>query len=324
MDKTSIPIRIKAVPAQMNWRVKSIKKHWQLYLIMIIPVAYIVLFHYFPMYGVTLAFKDYSVTKGILGSPWAGTKYFEMFFKSPSFWRLIQNTLIISLYSLVAGFSFPIILAIMINEIRARAFKKTVQMVTYAPFFISTIVMVALLMQWLNPRFGLVNLIIGALGFDHVDFMAKTDYFRHIYVWSGVWQFTGFNSIIYIAALSAIDQEQYEAALIDGASRLQRIRHIDLPGISSTIIILLIMSAGSIMNVGFEKVFAMQNNLNTPVSEVISTYVYKIGLINMNFSFSTAVGLFNSIINLIMLLTVNAISSRISNTSLFQIRRNAA
>lgn len=296
---------------------KKIKKHWQLYLVFLIPLAYIIIFHYVPMYGVTLAFKDFSPKKGILGSNWVGMSHFNTFFRSPSFWKLIVNTLSISTYSLIAGFPVPILLALMLNEVKNKFFKKSVQMITYAPFFISTIVMVALLMQWMDPRFGLFNMIIKLFGGESINFMGIPEYFRSIYVWSGVWQFTGFNSIIYLAALSGISQELYEAAKIDGASRLQKIIHIDIPGILPTVVILLILNAGQIMNIGFEKIYAMQNSLNSVVSEVIPTYVYKVGLLSMNYSFSTAVGLFNSVINLILILSVNTISKRMNQSSLF-------
>lgn len=303
--------------SQVASTLKVIKKHWQLYVILLAPITYIVVFQYVPMYGITLAFKDFSPSRGILGSPWIGIKYFTSFFNSPSFGTILLNTLFINIYSLAAGFPFPILLALAINEVKNRFFKKTVQMVTYAPFFISTVIMVALVMQWLDPRFGLVNIILEALGLKSRNFMGVPEYFRSIYVWSGVWQFTGFNSIIYIAALSGISQELYEAARIDGASKLQRIMNIDIPGILPTIVILLILNTGQIMNVGFEKIFAMQNPLNISVSEVISTYVYKVGLINMNYSFSTAVGLFNSVINLVLILFVNQIAKRFGGTSLF-------
>lgn len=288
-----------------------------MYLIFLVPLAYIIIFHYVPMYGVTLAFKDFSAKKGILGSDWVGLIHFKTFFNSPSFWKLIVNTISISTYSLAAGFPVPILLALMLNEVKNKLFKKSVQMITYAPFFISTIVMVALLMQWMDPRFGLVNMIIKLFGGESINFMGIPEYFRSIYVWSGVWQFTGFNSIIYLAALSGISPELYEAARIDGASRLQKIIHIDIPGILPTVVILLILNAGQIMNIGFEKIYAMQNPLNSVVSEVISTYVYKVGLLSMNYSFSTAVGLFNSVVNMILILTVNAIAKRMNQTSLF-------
>jgi putative aldouronate transport system permease protein len=296
---------------------KKIIIHWQFYLIMLLPVAYIVIFQYIPIGGLVLAFKDFHIREGVFGSPWAGFKYFEQFFKSPIFWTLIKNTLEISLYSLIAGFPLPIFLALALNEIPGVRFKKTVQMVTYMPFFISTVVMVAMIFQILDARTGLVNIMITALGGKGINFMGEPGIFKSIYVWSGVWQCTGYNAIIYIAALSNIDPTLYEAAKVDGASRLKKIIHIDIPGISSTIVILLILSIGNIMGVGFEKVFLMQNNLNLSTSEIISTYVYKIGLIDAQYSFSTAVGLFNSVINFILIVTVNQFSKKVGETSLW-------
>lgn len=296
---------------------KSFRLHWQLYLLLLLPVAYIILFHYVPMYGATLAFKKYQVAKGILGSPWIGLQNFEQFFSSPSSWRIIKNTLIISLYSLVAGFSLPIILAIGLNEVRHRFFKKTVQMVTYAPYFISTVVLVGMLMQILDPRIGIFNQIITLFGGEAVNIMGKSEWFKSIYVWTGIWQGTGYAAVIYLAALSGVSKDLQEACVIDGASKFRRIWHVDLPSIRSTIIILLILNCGNIMNVGFEMVFLMQNNLNLSTSEIISTYVYKVGLINADFSFSTAIGLFNSVINLILLVSANYIARRWTDSSLW-------
>lgn len=297
--------------------VKSLKNHWQLYVILVLPLLYLIIFRYIPIFGAQIAFKDYMVKEGILGSPWVGLKYFTMFFKSPHFTRLIKNTLTLSVYSLVAGFPLPIILALLLNEVRNRRFKKTVQMVTYAPYFISMVVMVSMLMQFLAPRTGIINQLITLITGKELQLMAKAEYFKTLYVWSGIWQMTGYSSIIYIAALSSIDLSLYEAATVDGATKLQKMRHIDLPGIMPTAIILLIMNVGRLMNVGFEKVYLMQNSLNLSSSEIIATYVYKIGLVGAQFSFSTAVGLFNSVINLILLVAVNQIAKKIGGTSLW-------
>lgn len=296
---------------------RKIKRRWQLYLVILLPVIYIIVFKYIPMYGVQIAFRDYIVTKGISGSPWAGGKYFIQFFKSYQFWRLIGNTLAISLYSLIAGFPIPIILALSLNEVRKHSFRKAVQLITYAPHFISTVVLVSIVMQFLSPQSGLIATIIKRLGGEPLNFMGLPEYFQSIYVWSGVWQSTGYASIIYIATLASIDPSLYEAAAIDGASRLQKIWYIDIPGIFPTIVILLIMNMGRIMSVGFEKVYLMQNPLNLRTSEIISTYVYKVGLLGANFSFSTAVGLFNSVINFILLITVNQIAKKVGETSLW-------
>ena len=292
-------------------------RQWQLYAFLLIPVALVIIFNYVPMYGITLAFKDYKIKQGILGSPWAGGKYFNQFFSSPNFSLTLKNTLILSLYSLAAGFPMPILLALCLNEVKQQWFKKLVQMVSYAPYFISTVVMVGMLIKLMNVRTGFVNKLISAVGGTPVDFMAVPGLFRTIYVWSGIWQSMGYSAIIYIAALSNADPSLYEAAIIDGASRLQKIVHIDIPTIVPTITLLLIMSLGNVMSVGAEKVYLMQNNLNLLTSEIISTYVYKIGLISGQFSLSTAVGVFNSVINFILIVIVNAIAKRVGETSLW-------
>lgn len=304
-------------PKQQHPFIKSFKKHWELYLLVLPPVLYLLIFKYIPMVGVQIAFKDFSVVKGIWGSPWVGLKHFEAFFDSPNFWLLIKNTIGISFYSLIAGFPIPILLALALNEIRTGYFKKTVQMVTYAPHFISTVVMVSIIILMLSPHVGVVDKLFTWLGFPMTNFMGIPEYFKSIYVWSGVWQGMGYSSIIYIAALAGVDPSLYEAAKMDGASRLRKIWHIDLPTLVPVTVIMLILSLGSIMGVGFEKIYLMQNPLNTSASEVISTYVYKVGLIGANFSFSAAVGFFNSIINLILLVIVNSISRKVSENSLW-------
>ena len=296
---------------------KRVLINWQVYLMLLLPLTYIVLFKYVPMGGAIIAFKDFSIRDEIFASPWAGLKYFKQFVFSPNFSLLMKNTLGISLYMLAAGFPFPILLAIMINEVRRQSVKKAIQTITYAPYFISTVVMVSIITQVLSPHSGIVNTLLAALGSEPINFMGEATMFKSIYVWSGVWQSMGYSAIIYIAALSGISPELYEAARIDGATRLQKIIHIDLPGIAPTIIIQLILQCGQIMNVGYEKVYLMQNSLNLSASEVISTYVYKAGLINGQFSFSAAVDLFNSVINLLLLFTVNKISQKLSDTSLW-------
>jgi putative aldouronate transport system permease protein len=296
---------------------KGIKRHWQLYLLIIAPMAYILIFKYIPMYGAQIAFRDYSVIKGFSGSQFVGLKHFQSFFQSPNFWLLIKNTLGISLYSLAVGFPAPIILALALNEIKNAKFKKTVQMVTFAPYFISTVVMVSMIIIFLSPRLGFVDYIVRGLGFESINFMGSPDYFKSIYVFSNVWQGIGYGAVIYLAALAGINPELYEAAKVDGASRFQKMLNVDLPGIAPAAIVLLILNVGQIMNVGFEKIYLMQNPLNVSTSEVISTYVYKMGLLGANFSFSSAVDLFNSVINLILLITVNSIAKRISESSLW-------
>lgn len=296
---------------------KKMKGNYQLYLFILPAFLYFIIFHYASMYGIQIAFKNYIAVKGIWGSPWVGLKHLNNFFQSYYFWVLIKNTVGIALYSLVAGFPIPILLALALNEVRNNRFKKLVQNVTYAPHFISTVVMVGMIIAFLSPSSGVVNEVIKALGGEAVPFMQKPGMFKSIYVWTGVWQGMGWGSIIYLAALAGIDPQLHEAAIVDGATRLQRIWHINIPGIMPTMVIMLIMHAGGIMSVGFEKVFLMQNPLNMERSDVISTYVYRMGLLNAQYSFSSAVGLFNSVINFILLVTVNSIARRINETSLW-------
>nr|WP_274655304.1 ABC transporter permease subunit [Paenibacillus humicola] len=286
-------------------------------MLIIPPVLYFVIFKYIPMFNVVLAFKDYNVIKGIWGSPWAGMKYFDLFFHNPVFLTLLKNTLFISIYLLAVSFPIPIILALALGEVRSQRFKKTVQLVTYAPYFISTVVMVSVIMLFLAPNTGIVNMLLGKLGIDSINFLGNSGMFRSIYVWSEVWQTAGYSAVIYLAALAGVDPSLYEAAKVDGASRLQKIWNVDIPGILPAATIILILNVGNIMAIGFEKIYLLQNPLNTTTSEIISTYVYKIGLLNANYSFATAVGLFNSVINLFLLVSVNSIAKRLSNNSLW-------
>ena len=306
---------MRAEARQKKW--KQIRNNYELYLFILPTVIYFIIFHYVPFYGIQLAFKDFVATKGIWGSPWVGLKHFKQFFSSHYFWEIIGNTIGISLYSLIAGFPMPILFALMLNEISNTRYKKTVQTVAYAPHFISAVVMVGMLYIFLHPVYGIVNTLLKSLGFEAQDFMNKPEYFKSLYVWSGVWQHTGWNSVIYFAVLSNIDPEQHEAAIIDGATRFQRIIYINIPVLVPTMVILLILNVGSIMNVGFEKTYLMQTPLNTSASEVISTYIYKVGLQGARFSFTTAVGMFNSVINFILLLIVNKTSKKLSSTSLW-------
>ncbi len=295
----------------------SFKKHWQLYLIVIPPVLFFLIFKYYPMLNAVLAFKDYNVIKGIWGSPWVGFKNFQLFFDNPMFWTLAKNTILVSGYLLLAGFPIPILLALMLNEIRNGRFKRLVQLVTFAPYFISTVVMVSIIMLFLAPRLGFANVALNYFGFDSVNFLGEASMFRSIYVWSDIWQTAGYSAVIYLAALSGIDPTLYEAAKVDGASRFQKIVHVDLPGILPTITIILILNVGSVMAIGFEKIYLLQNQLNIVNSEIIATYVYKIGLLNANYSFATAVGLFNSLINLVLLFTVNGLAKRFTKSSIW-------
>lgn len=290
---------------------------FQLYLLALVPVAFIIIFNYVPMFGITLAFKDYSVRKGIFGSPWAGMKYFNQLFRTPIFPDILKNTIVLSLEGLVVSFPFPIILALAFNEIRNARVKKTLQTISFAPYFISTVVVVSIVNQIFSFRYGVVNEILNLFGRESVNFVGEAAFFRPAYILSGVWQGAGYSSVLYIAALASVDLSLYEAAALDGASRFQRVLYVDLPCIAPTIIISLIMSAGNILGIGFEKVFLMQNPVNYRVSEIISTYVYKTGIAQAQFSFSTAVGLFNAVVNCIVLIAVNAIANKMTETSLF-------
>lgn len=296
---------------------KQLLQSWQLYVLLFPTLLYVAIFAYRPMAGVIMAFQDYSFGSTILGSPFVGFKHFIRLVNLPAFPEIIRNTIVISLYSLLVGFPIPIILAMMMNTLTSMRYKKIIQTITYAPHFISTVVIVGMLSVMLSPTTGVVNGILKYLGMGTVFFMGTPKLFSSLYVWSGIWQNMGFSSIIYMAALSGIDPGLHEAAIVDGAGKLRRVLNIDLPGILPTIVILLIMSTGNIMNVGFEKAYLMQNALNISASEVISTYVYKTGLLQNQLSFSTAVSLFNSIINLTLLAAVNSIAKKASDTSLW-------
>ena len=298
---------------------KKINRNWIMYLMLVPVIAYFAIFCYAPMYGITLAFKDYKVLKGIMGSPWTNPiyKYFLEYFNSPYFTRVLFNTIRLSLESLAFGFPLPILLALSINEVHSTKFKKFVQNVTYAPHFLSVLVLVGVIKSFTNSDYGIVNIVIRHFGGQGTNWLQMDTMFRPLYIGSGIWQNIGWDAIIYIAALAGIDPTLHEAAMIDGASRLQRLWHINIPGILPTMVILLILNAGNIMNVGFEKVFLMQNDLNMAVSDVISTYSYRIGIESAQYSLSTAISLFNSVVNCIMLLLVNGISRRLSETSLW-------
>lgn len=297
-------------------RLKAVKRHWQLYLIVALPVIYLIVFRYMPIIGSQIAFRDYTFRGGIWNSPFVGWKHFKTFFSSPQFSRLMINTLGLSVYGIVVGIFPPIILAISLNYVRMKWFGKTVQMVTYMPYFISTVLIVGILTQMLSLT-GPVNRLIQSLGGEAIHFMGSPKLFKSLYVFSDVWQKTGYNAVIYIAALAAVDQELHEAATVDGANIWQRIRYIDIPGILPTAVILLIMSCGHILTIGYEKVLLLQNDLNMTSSDIISTYVYRIGLTSMQYSYSTAIGIFQSVVSLFLLLIVNKISDRVSETSLF-------
>ena len=296
---------------------RKIKSNIPLYVLLFPSIILLIMFAYIPMLGLVIAFKDYSPANGILNSPWAGFKYFTQFFNSVQFGTTMMNTLKISIYSILVGFPLPILLALLCNQLRAGKFKKVFQVTTYLPHFISTMVMCGIIILFLSPNSGLIANIFKTLGWTMPNLLSKPDSFAGVYVWSDVWQHIGWDSIIYLAALSAIDPTYYEAATMDGASRMQKILNIDLPLLLPTAMILLILRAGSLLSIGFEKVLLLQNPLNLAGSEVISTYVYKVGMQNFQYSYSTAIGLFNTVVNLIILLSVNWFSKRYTKTGLF-------
>lgn len=298
--------------------IREMRHNWELYLLVAIPLVYLIVFKYVPMYGVQIAFRDYKVGRGITGGQWVGLKHFIKFFTNYKFEEIMWNTVSISIYSLCT-FPLPIILALLLNYVKNQRFKKAVQMVSYAPHFISTVVIVGMITQFLDTRTGVINQVIQLLGGETQNFLANPNYFRHIYIWSGVWQSLGYDSIMYIAALAGVSPELHEAAIVDGANILKRIWHVDLPTILPTVAIMLILRCGSILTVGYEKIFLMQNNLNLSQSEIISTYVYKQGIASSipQYSYSTAVGLFVSIVNIIMLLIANKLTAKLAGSSLF-------
>ena len=296
---------------------REIWKCWPLYLLLLPTLIYVVIFLYGPMYGELMAFQDFSPTKGIWGSHWVGFKHFIDFLTAYNFWTLMYNTLILSFYSLLAGFPIPIIFALLLNSVGKKHFKKVIQTASYAPHFISTVVIVGMMGIFFSETSGLVNLGMKAIGIQPIFFLGTASWFKHLYVWTGIWQNMGWASIIYIATLTNISPELYEAATMDGANRFQKMLNIDVPSIMPTAVILLILDVGSLLSVGFEKVLLMQNNLNIQSSEVIATYVYKTGLLSADYSFSAAVTMFNSIICLILLVMVNSVSKKLSDTSLW-------
>jgi multiple sugar transport system permease protein/putative aldouronate transport system permease protein len=296
-----------------------IRRNWQLYVLLLLPLIWLLVFRYAPMYGAQIAFRKYTPVLGIEGSPWVGFDNFTRFFNSPKFQPVIINTLVLSFYSLIAGFPIPIILALSLNQVRQRFFRGAAQMITYAPHFISTVVIVGMLFQFLHPRVGFTAVIANMFGLDPPNWMGNPDAFRHVFVWSGVWQEMGFASIIYLAVLSTIDPALHEAAVVDGANRLQRIRHIDLPGLLPTAMVLLVLSTGRVLEVAFEKVYLMQNPLNLGVAEVINTYVYRVGLLSpvLDFSYSTAIGLLKGVVGLIIIIVVNRAAKRLTDNSVW-------
>lgn len=294
-----------------------IKREWQLWLLVLPAVIYYLIFHYAPMYGITIAFKRYSLGKDIMQSPWVGLLYFKRFFASAQCWELIRNTLFLSFYQLAVSFPLPVILALVLNHTRHERFKKAVQTITYAPHFISLVVLTGILSLFGSPTTGIFNLFLKKLGIAPIYFMAEPEWFPHVFVFSHIWQHTGYQAIIFLAALTSVDVQQYEAATLDGASKFQKILYIDLPAIVPTLITVLLLQVGRMLNVDTQKVLLMQSATNLDTSEIIGTYVYKIGLLNGQFSYSTAINLFQSVINVVILLFVNQVSRALTNESLW-------
>ena len=306
---------LRARKRHMRW--KMVKQHWPLYLFLLPTVVYFLLFRFYPLYGLQLAFKNYRILDGISGSPWNGVENFRRFFSTADFGKLMWNTLGVSVFTLVFTFPLPIILALLLNQLPSLKYKKLVQTTVYAPHFISTVVMVGMIFLFTSPSSGVINKIIEAAGGKAVHFTAEPSWFVPLYVISEVWQSTGWGSILYLAALAGVSPELHEAALVDGANKFQRVWHIDIPGILPTIVIMMILNAGKIMNVGFEKAYLMQTSLNIRASEIIATYVYKRGVLKSQISLATAVGLFDSVVNMILVVTVNWISRKVTDSSLF-------
>jgi len=294
-----------------------VKRDRFLYLLLIPPLAYLLLFKYWPMWWLSISFKDYRLFKGMEASPWVGFKHYIAFFTGRDFFLLIKNTLLINLYSILFGFPMPILFALLLNEVRGSAFKRTVQTISYLPHFISTVVMVSMVFAFLSPSTGPLNMALRRFGLEPVFFMGKAKYFRTVYIVSGVWQQMGWNAIIYLAALAGIDPTLYEAAMVDGAGRARRLLHITLPSILPTIVIMLVLRIGDLLSVGFERIYLMGNDATRQVSEVIQTYVYRRGIITGDYSFATAVGLFNSVISLILVFGANAISKKTTETGIW-------
>ena len=307
---------------QRKWhmRGKMIRQHWPLYLFLLPTILYFLLFRFYPLYGLQLAFKNYRVVDGIAGSPWAGYngfEHFRRFFTTADFGKLMWNTLSVSVFTLIFTFPLPIILALLLNQLPSLKYKKLVQTTVYAPHFISTVVMVGMIFLFTSPSSGLINKIIEAFGGKAVHFTAEPSWFVPMYVISEIWQSTGWGSILYLAALAGVSPELHEAALVDGANKFQRVWHIDIPGILPTIVIMMILNAGKVMNVGFEKAYLMQTSLNIRASEIIATYVYKRGVLKSQISLATAVGLFDSVVNMILVVSVNWLSRKVTDSSLF-------
>lgn len=296
-------------PAHRKPLKQRLVENWQLYLLLLIPLAVTIVYKYWPMYGIQIAFRDFTASRGIWGSEWVGFEWFERFFSSPNCGRMIVNTVLISLYSLLWSFPVPIILALALNQLRFHKLKRVVQTVLYAPHFISTMIICGMLRIFLSPSGGLINLLLGT----SIDFINQSSMFRTIYIASGIWQEAGWGTIIYLATLSSVDTSLYEAAKVDGASVFQRILHIDLPALVPMAVLQLILNASNLMNVGFEKIYLLQTDLNKPVSDTIAVYVYEQGILGAEYSYSTAIGLFNTAVNIVLLIVVSRIAKKASD-----------
>ncbi len=296
---------------------RLLAKHWQLYAMLALPLVWLLVFKYLPMVNAVIAFKNFSVVKGIWGSDWVGLKNFQTVLGNPVFFQLLSNTLQLSLYYIIVSFPIPIIIALCLNELRTKSVREFVQMVIYAPYFISTVVIVSMTLLTLSPRTGLISEIFGLFGMAAPDLLSRADYFRHIYVWSEIWTTAGYFTVLYVAALSAIDPALYDAAKVDGATRLQRMIHVDLPGITPLALTLFLLGIGNVMNIGFEKAFLLQNPVNLAQSEILPTYIYKTGLLNANYSVATVVNLLNAAINLAAILSVNHLVKRATGRGLW-------
>jgi putative aldouronate transport system permease protein len=297
---------------------RNVRRDWELMIFSVPLVIYFLVFHYWPMYGVLIAFKNFSPNKGILGSAWAGSKYFMQVFNSPYLFRLMRNTFLLGFYGLLWGFPIPILFALMLNEVKCLRYKKVVQTVSYLPYFISTVIIVGLMFNFFSPNSGVINTMRTRMtGQPPINFMGEASWFRTLYIGSGIWQTTGWDSIIYLAALSGIDMELYDSAKVDGCNRFQSIWHITLPGIRNTMMILFILRVGSIMSVGFEKIILMYSPSTYEVADVVATYTYRKGILDAKYSFGAAFGLVNSVINIVFLFSANAISRKLAETSLW-------
>lgn len=295
---------------------KTFKNEKYLWLLVLPGIIWYLIFAYGPMYGLVISFENFSPYRGILGGPWVGFKWFRQFFESQFFWRLIRNTLLLNIYNILFSFPIPIILALLLNEVQHKGYKKTAQTVSYLPYFVSTVVIVGLVVNFVAPD-GIINSMIGVFGIKPINFLVKPEWFRTLYIASGIWQTAGWGSIIYLAAISGIDSQLYEASVVDGANKLKQLWHITIPGIMPTIIIMLILNIGQIMTVGYEKILLLYTPATYETSDVINTYVYRRGIVSGEFSFGTAVGLFQSVINFVIVVSANKLSKKASDISLW-------